>query len=61
LGLTGHPPFTKQYDDHLVVLIDGAVEVPLDAATEEEDLVDVPAEHGPGRDINATLTEELGL
>jgi hypothetical protein len=62
------------------VLIDGAVEVALDGATEEEDLVDVPAgakpttmpsgrsrelwteglgpgEHGPGRDINATLTQ----
>jgi hypothetical protein len=77
------PLFTKQYVDHLAVLIDGAVEVPLDGATEEEDLVDVPtaakpmtmpagcgrelwteglgpAEHGPGRDINATLTKELG-
>jgi len=76
-------PFTKQYVDHLAVLIDGAVEVALDVATEEEDLVDVPAaakpttmppgcgrelwteglgpaEHGPGRDINATLTKELG-
>ena len=95
LGLGGHlgaaeerlgrgqvPPFTKQYVDHLAVLVDGAVEVPLDAAAEEEDLVDVPAakpmtmppgrgrelwteglgpgEHGPGRDINAALTKELG-
>jgi hypothetical protein len=64
------------------VLIDGAVEVPLDGAMEEEDLVDVPAaakpttmppgygrelwteglgpgEHGPGRDIDATRTQEL--
>ena len=37
------PPLTKQYVDHLAVLVDGAVEVPLDGATEEEDLVDVPA------------------
>jgi len=77
------PPFTKQYVDHLAILIDGAVEVPLDGAMEEEDLVDVPAaakpmtmppgcggelwteglgpgEHSPGRDINATLTKQLG-
>ncbi len=62
---------------------DGAVEGPLDGATEEEDLVHVPAaakpttmppgrgcelwteglgpaEHGPGRDINAALSKELG-
>jgi len=68
---------------NLAGLIDGAVEVPLDGAMEEEDLVDIPAaaqpaaippgrggelrpeglgpsEHGPGRDINAPLTEELG-
>ncbi len=77
------PPFTKQYVDHLAVLVDGPVEVPLDGAMEEEDLVDVPAaaeaptmpagrgrelwtkglgpgEHGPGRDIDTTLSEELG-
>jgi hypothetical protein len=77
------PPFTKKYVDHLAVFIDGAVEVALDVATEEEDLVDVPAaakpttmppsrggelwteglgpgEHCPSRDINATLTKELG-
>jgi hypothetical protein len=77
------PTLTKQYVDHLAVLIDGAVEVPLDGAMEEEDLVDVPAaakpttmpagcgrelwteglgpgEHGPGRDIVATLSQELG-
>ena len=77
------PAFTKQYVDNLAVLIDGAVEVPLDRATEEENLVDVPAaakpttmppgrggelwteglapgEHGPGRDIDATLSKELG-
>jgi hypothetical protein len=77
------PAFTKQYVDHLAILIDGAVEVPLDGAMEEEDLVDVPAaakpttmppgcgrelwteglgpgEHGPGRDVDATLTQELG-
>ena len=41
------PPFTKQYVDHLAVLIDGAVEVPLDGAMEEEDLVDVPAAAKP--------------
>jgi len=40
-------PFTKQYVDHPAVLIDGAVEVPLDAATEEEDPVDVPAAAKP--------------
>ena len=34
------PAFTKQYVDNLAVLIDGAVEVPLDRATEEENLVD---------------------
>src|SRR5262245_33435503 len=83
LGGNQVPSFTKQYVDHLAVLIDGAVEVPLDAATEEEDLVDVPAaakpttlppgcgrelwteglgpgEHGPGRDIDAPLSKELG-
>ena len=77
------PPLTKQYFDHLAVLVDGAVEVPLGGATEEEDLVDVPTpakpttipprrgrelwteglgpgEHGPGRDIDATLNEEFG-
>ncbi len=38
------PPFTKQYIDHLAILIDGPIEVPLDGAIEEEeDLVDVPA------------------
>ena len=37
------PPFTKQYVDHLAVLIDGAVKVPLDGATEEEDLVGMAA------------------
>lgn len=36
-------PFTKQYVDYLAVLIDGAVQVPLDGATEKEDRVDVPA------------------
>ncbi len=65
-------PFTKQYVDYLAILIDGAVEVPLDGAMEEEDLVDVPAAAKPttmppsrGRelwteDINATLTKEFG-
>jgi hypothetical protein len=79
----GGRPLTKQYVDHLAILIDGAVGVPLDGATEEEDLVDVPTttkpttmppgrgrelwteglgpgEHGPGRDINATLSQEFG-
>src|SRR5690349_22233348 len=58
------PPFTKQYVDHLAVLIDSAVEVPLDGATEEEDLVDVPAAAKPttmppgrGREL---WTEGLG-
>jgi hypothetical protein len=41
------PTLTKQYVDHLAVLIDGAVEVPLHGATEEEDLVDVPAAAKP--------------
>ena len=77
------PALAKQHVDHLAVLIDSAVEVPLGGAMEEEDLVDVPAsakpttmppggcrelgteglgpgEHGPGRDIDATLTEALG-
>jgi hypothetical protein len=77
------PTLAKQHVDHLTMLIDGAVEVPLGGAMEEEDLVDVrasakpttmppggcrelgteglgPAEHGPGRDIDATLSEELG-
>ena len=83
LGGSQVPPFTKQYVDHLAIFIDGAVEVPLDGAMEEEDLVDVPAaakpttmapgrgrelwteglgpgEHGPGRDIDAALSKELG-
>src|SRR5215472_15789947 len=53
LGLGGRlgggqvAPFTKQYVDHPAVLIDGAVEVPLDAATEEEDPVDIPAAAKP--------------
>jgi hypothetical protein len=58
------PPFTKQYVDHLAVLVDGPVEVPLDATTEEEDLVDVPAAAKPttmppgrGREL---WTEGLG-
>ncbi len=82
LGGSQVPPLTKQYVDDLAVLIDGAVEVPLDGAMEEEDLVDVPTaakpttmpagcgrelwteglgpgEHGPGRDVDATLTKEL--
>jgi len=42
-GRSQVPPFTKQYVDHLAVLIDGAVEVPLDGAPEEKGLVDVPA------------------
>ena len=77
------PPFTQQYVDHLAVLVDGAPDVALDGAPEEEDLVDVPApakpttmslgralqlwteglgpgEHGPCRDIDATLAEEFG-
>jgi hypothetical protein len=83
LGGDQVPPFTKQSVHHLTVLIDGAVEVPLDAAIEGEDPVDLPAaakpttmpagrgrelwteglcpgEHGPGRDINATLSKKLG-
>jgi hypothetical protein len=47
LGGSQVPPFTEQYVDHLAVLIDGAVEVPLDGAMEEEDLVDVPAAAKP--------------
>ena len=47
LGGSQVPPFTKQYVDHLAVVIDGAVEVPLDGATEEEDLVAVPAAAKP--------------
>lgn len=59
------PPFTKQYVDHLALLIDGAVELPLDGATEEEDLVDVPAAAKPttmpaGRD-RELWSECLGL
>ena len=41
------PPLAKQYVDHLAVPVDGAVEVPLDGAAEEEDLVDVPAPAKP--------------
>ncbi len=47
LGGSQVPPFTKQYVDHLAILIDGAVEVSLDGAMEEEDLVDVPAAAKP--------------
>jgi len=41
------PSLAKQYVDHLAVLIDSAVEVPLGGAMEEEDLVDVPASAKP--------------
>ncbi len=41
------PPLTQQYVDHLAILIDGTVEVPLDGAMEEEDLVDVPTAAKP--------------
>ena len=41
------PALAKQYVDHLAVLIDSAVEVPLGGAMEEEDLVDVPAAAKP--------------
>jgi hypothetical protein len=64
LGGSQVPPLTKQYVDHLAILIDGAVEVPLDGAPEDEDLVDVPAATKPttmpagrGREL---WTEGLG-
>ena len=56
-------PFTKQYVDDLAILIDGAVEVPLDGATEEENLVDVPAAAKPTcrRDAAASCGPKVWL
>jgi hypothetical protein len=57
-------PTRSRYVDHLVILVDGPIEVPLDGAMEEEDLVDVPTAAKPttmpggrGREL---WTEGLG-